>query len=72
MKVLVTLVALALLCLAVWTSPVRTAWAQEDAQETPAESAGDDADEPADASDDIFLPSEEIQADSEISFPSDI
>ena len=29
-------------------------------------------DEPADPADDIFLPSEEIKADSEISFPSDI
>ena len=36
------------------------------------EESTDEPDEPADPADDIFLPSEEIQADSEISFPSDI
>ena len=35
-------------------------------------SVEDDEDEQVDPADDIFLPSEEIKADSEISFPSDI
>lgn len=59
-----------------WLGASAPAWAQEaDEEAAPAAGEAQDDDELSDAleaTDDVFTPSEEIQADTEISFPSDI
>jgi hypothetical protein len=69
-----------ILCAAAWlvlASVGQTALAQ-DAEDTPpreaagTEAASDDDLEEGGVEDDVFVPSENIEADSEISFPADI
>ncbi len=70
MKTISWLLASLALAALLATQPV-LAQSEDDAPAT--EQEGEDADDDRrDPADDIFLPSEEIQADTEISFPSDI
>ena len=65
------LALLAMLTLIVF-APAVSVPAQTAEDATPTEAADEDDNQPADPADNVFQPSEEIQADSEISFPSDI